>query len=283
MLSALGDGGYEVGARATIIRDRLMAQEQFTREDLLGIQLDASARFLERWRDLILRTLTPPALDGREARNVFRTIVQDDWSGQALPGSVAYRLTRAFREAVSQRVIRFVLADCYDADPAFDYGRVRKREGPIWALVTGQPLHLLDPRFETWDELLLDAVDAVIDEMEDGSPEALRRSTWADYNVAAYRHPLSASLPLLGRWLDMPARPLPGDLFTPRMQWGAVSASQRLIVSPGHEEDGMMHMPTGQSGHPLSPFYANSHDAWAAGTPTPLLPGPTAHTLTLVP
>ena len=44
-----------------------------------------------------------------------------------------------------------------------------------------------------------------------------------------------------------------------------------------------MHMPTGQSGHPLSPFYANSHDAWARGEPTPFLPGPTEHTLTLVP
>ena len=35
-----------------------------------------------------------------------------------------------------------------------------------------------------------------------------------------------------------------------------------------------MHMPTGQSGHPLSPFYANSHDAWVKGEPTPFLPGP---------
>ena len=26
-----------------------------------------------------------------------------------------------------------------------------------------------------------------------------------------------------------------------------------------------MQMPTGQSGHPLSPFYANSHDAWVDG------------------
>jgi penicillin amidase len=56
-----------------------------------------------------------------------------------------------------------------------------------------------------------------------------------------------------------------------------------MIVSPGDEGNGMMHMPTGQSGHPLSPFYANSHPAWAAGQRTPLLPGATVHTLTLVP
>ena len=47
-----------------------------------------------------------------------------------------------------------------------------------------------------------------------------------------------------------------------------------MVVSPGREADGIMHMPTGQSGHPLSPFYANSHAAWAKGEPTPFLPGP---------
>jgi penicillin amidase len=56
-----------------------------------------------------------------------------------------------------------------------------------------------------------------------------------------------------------------------------------MVVSPGNEREGIMHMPTGQSGHPLSPFYRNSHDAWARGEPTPFLPGPTRYTLTLAP
>ena len=33
-------------------------------------------------------------------------------------------------------------------------------------------------------------------------------------------------------------------------------------------------MPGGQSGHPLSPHYADGHAAWAKGEPTPFLPGP---------
>jgi penicillin amidase len=56
-----------------------------------------------------------------------------------------------------------------------------------------------------------------------------------------------------------------------------------MIVSPGHESEGIMHMPTGQSGHPLSPFYSNSHPAWVDGEATPFLPGPTVYTLTLTP
>ena len=81
----------------------------------------------------------------------------------------------------------------------------------------------------------------------------------------------------------MPADPLPGDIDMPRVQTPTFGASMRLVVSPGHEAEGLLHMPGGQSGHPLSPFYRAGHEAWVKGEPTPLLPGPAEHTLTLTP
>ena len=60
-------------------------------------------------------------------------------------------------------------------------------------------------------------------------------------------------------------------------------ASERLVVSPGQEEKGLFHMPVGQSGHPLSPYYRRGHEAWETGTATPFLPGPAVHRLLLVP
>ena len=281
MLAKLGDGSYEVGSRATIIRDRLLAKERFTARDMLDIQLDTSGRFLARWRDLILSTLTPDAIDRRRNRARFRDIVARTWTGSASPNSTAYRLTRMFREQVSDMVMAFVLSECYEADPTFDHKTMRRREGVIWKLATEKPMHLLDAQYSSWDELLVAAVDAVIETASrDGN---LADRVWSEYNVTAFRHPLSAGLPFVGRWLDMPRQPLPGDLFTPRMHWGANAASERMVVSPGREADGIMHMPTGQSGHPLSPFYANSHEAWVKGEATPFLPGPAAHTLVLTP
>jgi penicillin amidase len=81
----------------------------------------------------------------------------------------------------------------------------------------------------------------------------------------------------------MPRDPLPGDTWTPRAQTPNQGASERLAVSPGHEADGYFHMPTGQCGHPLSPYYRAGHDAWVKGEPLPFLPGPAQHTLTLTP
>ena len=283
MLAKLGDGSYEIGSRARIIRDRLYGRDRFGARDLLDIQLDTSAAFLERWRRLLLDTLTAAAVDGNPRRASLREVVDHGWSGQAAADSAAYRLTRGFREAVFLRVIAFVLSECYEADPSFDYTTVRGREAPIWQMVTTQPQHLLDPEYGTWSDLLLDAVDGTVAQAMSGRSGELSDRVWSEYNVAAYRHPLSAALPLAGRWLDMPEAALPGDLYTPRVHWGAIGASERMVVSPGNEAEGILHMPTGQSGHPLSPFYANSHAAWLSGAPTPFLPGPALHTLTLTP
>jgi penicillin amidase len=283
MLAKIGDGSYEVGARARQIRERLLARNRFTVRDMLAIQMDDRSEFLDRWRQLLLDALAPAAIDGHPDRAELRRIVEHNWPGRAAPDSAAYGFVHRFRDLLSERVIAFVLSECYEADRAFDYATVRRREGPIWKMVTEKPQHLLDPQYRTWDEMMLSAVDSVIEEARQDRPRALADRTWSEYNVIVYRHPLSAALPLVGRWLDMPVRPLAGDLYTIQVHSGSLGASERMVVSPGHEADGIMHMPTGQSGHPLSPFYSNAHDAWVNGDPTPFLPGPSEHLLTLTP
>jgi penicillin amidase len=69
----------------------------------------------------------------------------------------------------------------------------------------------------------------------------------------------------------------------PRVQAPDFGASERMAVSPGREAEGLFHMPGGQSGHPLSPWYRAGHAAWARGEPAPFLPGPRRHLLELVP
>jgi penicillin amidase len=79
----------------------------------------------------------------------------------------------------------------------------------------------------------------------------------------------------------MPVEELPGDSNMPRVQGQTSGASERFAVSPGREKDGYLHMPTGQSGHPLSAHYRDQNTAWVKGEATPFLPGPAVHTLTL--
>ncbi len=276
-------GNHEVGSRATIIRDTLHAEDRFTPREMLDLQLDDSARFLERWRTVVLDVLTPARIGDDTGRTAFREIVERDWSGRASPDSSGYRLVTEFRDAVAARVFGLGLAPVAATDPAFRFFRVRAREGPLWALVTEQPAHWLEPGFDDWDAWLADVVDGVVADLTRGHEDGLEARVWSEVNAAPIRHPLSAAVPWLARWLDMPVVPMPGSDFTPRQQVGIVAASARIVVSPGNEAAGIMHMPTGQSGHPLSPFYSSSHGAWLRGEPTPLLPGPAEYRLTLVP
>ena len=97
MLQKLGDGGYDNGARAGQIRDGLFALERADVGDMLAIQLDDRALFLERWHDLLLETLDDQAIAGEDGRGELHRLVEADWSGHASVESVAYRMVRAFR------------------------------------------------------------------------------------------------------------------------------------------------------------------------------------------
>ena len=282
MLAAIGEGGYADGIRARMIRDRLLPLARATPADMLAIQLDDGALFHERWRTLVLDVLTPAAIQPDPRRAEFRRLVDTTWTGRADPASVAYRLVRTFRQELARRVFAVLTAPAAQADPDFDYGRALRSEGPLWQLVTERPLHLLDRRHPSWDAQLLDAVDGAIAELTASGHQLADRS-WGDYNRAIVTHPLGGSLPVVGRWLNMPVVPLPGDVFTPRAHSPRAGPSQRMAVSPGREHEGILHMPTGQSGHPLSPHYGDQHPAWVAGEAVPLLPGPAVSVLQLTP
>ena len=279
-LTAFG-AEYDLGARASQIRDDLIAlHSNMTPADMLGIQLDDRALFLSRWRTLLLGVLDPETVLEHPGRAEFRRLVED-WDARAGVDSVGYRLVRAYHDRTQQAVWNMILAGLRlpaeegSAPPA-------QFEGPLWQLIGTQPLHLLARAYPDWPAFLRAQVDVTLADLGERCPE-LAYCTWGARNVVRIRHPLSAALPWLASFLDMPTLELPGDHDMPRVQDGATGASERFAVSPGHEREGYLHLPGGQSGHPLSPYYRAGFVEWARGEPLPFLPGPAEHALTLTP
>jgi penicillin G amidase len=280
-LRVVGDGGYYLGARAWQIREDLMALEQATPRDLLAVQLDDRALLLERWRGLLLRVLTPEATKGHPGRAEMRRLLETTWTGRASAGSAAYRLVWELHGFLEDEVFTSITGQG-DMPEEDRYRPSAQLEGALWKIVTERPPNLLDPRYASWDQEILAAVDATLKDLE-SQGRSLADRTWGERNTVRIQHPLSQAVPLLGRWLDVPPRQLPGDEDMPRVQRPAFGASERMVVSPGHEETGIFHMPGGQSGHPLSPYYQKGVEAWEDGKATPFLPGPPVHKLRLVP
>lgn len=281
MVARLGNGGYSLGARGKQIRDRLREREVFEERDMLAIQMDDEATFLQRWHKQLVGLLDDAAIANSTQRTNFRKEVEN-WGGHASSKSAGYRFVRAYRTLLRQTLHRAWFAACYEADEHFEPYLISSHwEEPLWQAVSQEPQHLLPQPHATWRTLELSIVDALIQQYEQSG--GLRDRTWGEINTTRIRHPLSNAVPFLSRWLDAPADALNGDVNMPYIQGRNFGASERMIVSPGHEEQAIFHMPTGQSAHPLSPFFMAGHSAWVKGEATAFLPGPAKYQLTLEP
>ncbi|HYB33689.1 MAG TPA: penicillin acylase family protein, partial [Steroidobacteraceae bacterium] len=162
-LAALGSE-YDLGARAGQIRDDLIALPgNATPADMLHIQLDDRAVFLDRWRTLLLGLLDADSVRGRPQRALFRRLVED-WNARASVDSVGYRLVRAYHDRTQRAVWEMLLTAL--AIPADDDNWPPAQfEGPLWQLITTQPLHLLARNYPDWPQFLRTQVDATIAEL----------------------------------------------------------------------------------------------------------------------
>jgi penicillin amidase len=264
------------GARARQIRDALLAMDTLSEQTLWAIYRDDRALFLAPWQKQMLTTL-----DGGAGTNAGWPELQrlvTNWGGRAAVESQGYRLVRGFRARVLELLFEPISRKLSD----YDHGMRVYNEDAAWAMLKTRPAHLLNPRFRTYEELLSEAVNELLADLK-GRGIPLADATWGARNRLQIKHPISYAVAWLSRWLDMPDVPVSGDSHMPKVHAPGSGVSERMVVSPGHEENGLYNMPCGQSGHFLSPFYRSEMDAWLKVQPQPFLPGARQHELELLP
>jgi penicillin amidase len=276
----IGGKTADMGARASEIRDDLLARENFDERALLAIQLDDRALWIEFWRHLLLEALDDGALAGHPQRAEFKRLVSA-WNGRAQADAVGYTLVRSFYWSMYEAWFGRLDDELERTHRTASYRAASTRVEPVMEMLA-EKRDWVPPGTADWRAFLLNRIDAVIAKAtQNGAP--LAEAKWGAINRATIAHPFVRLLPWLAGWLAAPADPLPGDAHMPRVQAPVFGASERMVVAPGHEETGIFHMPGGQSGHPLSPFFLAGHEAWVRGEPTPFLPGPVVHHLVLEP
>ena len=279
-LALLGDGGYANGARARRIRDDLKTKDQFTETDLLSIQLDIHASELKPWQNLLVELLKTRS----DARSVAMLTYVRSWGEAAAVDLVGYRLVRSFEEdAIALIYGGFGGAIKALAGP--DAGKVtpQRAEWPSLRLVTGRPEHLVPPPFRTWNEVMDALYDRLIKRVRDEAGGELSQFTWGKRNHTGIHNPMAIALPALSLLTDPPDAPIPGDTLVPRVAAPGYGASERFVVSPGHESEGIFEMPVGEAANPVSAYFLAGHADWFYGRASPFLPGAPRWTLNLLP
>ncbi|MBM6584173.1 penicillin acylase family protein [Microvirga sp. BT689] len=275
-LGKLGFGAYAHGSRAHQIRDRLLTKQRFDEEDMLAIQLDDRGVLLERWQGLMLQRLRAGAGNPHYASLIPEV---ENWGGRAVPASIGYRLVRTFRSELIGAVYDAYTAPMRAGEPVPASSQrprpitSKQADGPVWRLLTERPAHLVPPGYQSWDAVVDAGIAKTLSAVTSQAGGRLGAFTWGAANRAEIRHPLTRAVPGLSLFLNPPNEPQPGDLYQPRVASPGTGASERFAVAPGHEGTGIFHMPTSQTGHPLSPYYMIGHEDWVRGRATSFLPG----------
>ncbi len=279
-LSLLGDGGYASAGRARSIRDDLRAKDRFSEKDLLAIQLEIRAPELDPWQKLLTGLLEKRADASSQA---MLNYVKGS-SDTASTGSVGYRLVRSFEEE-AVRLVYGGFGGAIARNAGHDAGPLiaRRAQWPSLRLMTERPAYLVPPPFNTWDEVMDELASRLTNRVRDEARGRIEEFTWGNRNHSAIHHPLAVAIPALGLLTDPADVPLPGDTLLPRTAAPGYGATERFVISPGHEDEGIFEMPVGEASNPASPYFLAGHEDWVKGRTSPFLAGPSKWVLVLKP
>ncbi len=272
------------GYRASRIRERLAEMQNISEERLFRLQSDTRSALYDFYRTLALSVITKPAINKNPKLAALKQYLQD-WNGRADKDDRAFGVLFRFRKKLASEVLLPLMQRCFDADPSFYYSWFNM-DTPLRQLLDAKPTNALPQkkRYQDWDALILSALEYTVARIEQNNGvDRIGQLGWADQNQLKISHPFSRAVPILSHFLDMPLHKLGGCTFCINVVGQNYGVSERLVVSPSAIDDAIFHMPTGQSGHPLSRHYDDQHAYWAAHLPLSLAPGPAEHGLRLIP
>lgn len=280
---------WAVPERAYRIRERALSATGLDEKGCSDIQLDITSLRFMLWRDAVLPSIqhageaTPAAADRAAADRVKRAAalakLLHGWDGTASVDTKVFGVLRAARTRIvsdiGNALVEAVLAKRQPGlapakrkDEAERLARGWMSDESIVRIIEERPDHLLPPGFPGWDEFIASAVLDAANTVRDTA--GLRR--WGDLNASDFAHPLARAAPMLASAFSIPRHEQPGHSTTVRVSGTSYGASDRLVVSPGREELGLLAIPTGQSGNPTSPHFRDLHASWRDGTYLPLRP-----------
>jgi penicillin amidase len=262
---------YQGGFRAWRATQVLQGLSKVSEKDMLALQLDTATSYYASYQRIALDALE--ASGGVKAEDRELKDYLDAWNGRADPNSLGLPLIAEFSEELQDAVLSPVLARCRTIEPNFELGWTIL-DGPVQRIIeTNRPELLPDhKKYSTWSAFLLDVLRQSAAQLRQRyHADKLQQLTWGAISKVEISHLFSGGVPILSAVLDMPRRPLPGCVYCMRYAYQSEGANYRMVVSPGHEDEGLLQLAGGQSGQPASPHYADQQANWVTGAPGPFL------------
>jgi penicillin amidase len=283
------------GYRLAAIRRRLAARADWDVASTLALQTDQQSLPWEELRDVVLAAPAADA-DARQALELLR-----GWDGRVAADSPAAAVFELFAAEMSQRVARAKAPNSHAAElgrgdgPLTTYNFFAfRRTGHLADLLRTQPAGWFA---RPWPAEAADALAAAVRSLRSAHGPDAAAWAWGRVRPLTLLHPFGVR-PRFAPVFNLGPFPWGGDSdtinqssvrpFDPASRSDSI-ASLRVVIDVGAWGNSRFVLPSGQSGNPLSPHYADLHPLWRRGEGVPIAWTPeevraaTRETLELVP
>jgi len=236
-LSKVGQGRYELGERANRLDDNIKSMLKVDERALVQSHQGNLDSFYIRWKQLFVETLA---------------VNKDNKTIENLP---IIDLVSIFRTNIINNTTGLYFDEFESSFSDFNKQYVNQMiEYTTWQLLMERPDHLLPKRWATWNDLLSEIAETSVAEYWNLTKKQTS-SEWLEHSMSGRLPGMDSLLNFLAD-KDHKLNSVYGD------QLNNSASSVTFAVSPGNETQGLISMPLSQSGHPLSPYYRNSHQLW---------------------
>lgn len=273
--------------RACLVRDRLLALDpgKADLDDMADVHAEREsipARVFTQRLLAAVPDLTKAGGDMPPQQRVQALAALRAWDFQMDRAQVAPLIYAVARRALVRRLVIRVGGAAADGILTGEVGseaHVRIVQQQLHQALAGDvDGSRLLPEGRQWEDLLMAAFDAALEELTEQLGESVSDWHWGRLHHTQHQHPLSGIFPEARDRLDPPALPVHGDGDTPlagtfglnsfTVTGGSVN---RYLMDPSDWSNSRWIVPLGASGHPGSPHYADQAQRWADLAYIPML------------
>jgi penicillin amidase len=267
-------GNFAPHYRANRILDALTRKEKWTPDEMVKLQADIYSPFSHFVAQQIVaawdrKKATNPEL--KDAIEVLR-----GWNGEMraegqAPAIVTFA-TNHLRRAIATKATNISTVEW---EP-FIYFAV------IENLLRARPADW----FADWDHTLIQALQDGVEEGSRIQGKDVRKWQWGEYNKLIIANPILRGIPWIGGYFQVGPVGGAGSSTTVKQTSVRMGPSMRMVVDFGDPQGGLLNIPIGQSGHPLSGHFKDQWDAYSNARSFPMhfpTGWQTKSTLTLAP
>lgn len=255
---------WEAPWRTDRIYRVLGSGRKFSSADMLALEMDIYSE-LDRFVADKLVYAVDHAKNASQRAHKAADILRD-WNGQMEANLTAPTIVTQAQAELKRLLLEPKLgaAPADESTPTLSWKSYKWLGETTWLenVLSHQPVRWLPPQFSNYDELLAAALDNTVKD----APADLGSWKWGPANSTTIQNPILGKIPFLRRWAGPGEQSQSGSVYTVKAAGRDYGPSERFTADLSNFDSSTLNVVTGNSGHPLSPYYMDQWKAWYRGS-----------------